>query len=94
MVSKNYSAELQLNKAIANTSDTEAFLDLQFFISNNIVSTKIYDKLDDFNFEIVNFPFLGCNVPRSTPYRVYISQLSRLLEHLAMLLTSTIAIKC
>ena len=25
---------------------------------NDIVSSKIYDKRDDFNFEIVNFPFL------------------------------------
>ena len=38
--------ELQLNKA--NTSDTEAaFLDLRLSISNDIVSTKIFDKRDD-----------------------------------------------
>ena len=56
MVSQIYPSELQLNKA--NTSDTEAeFLDLHLSISNDIVSTKIYDKLDDFHFEIVNFPF-------------------------------------
>ena len=46
-------------------------------ISNNIVSTKIYDKRDDFDFEIVNFPFLDGDVPRSTFYGVYISQLIR-----------------
>ena len=57
MVSQIYPSELQLNKA--NTSDTEAaFLDLHLSISNDIVSTKIYDKHDDFDFEIVNFPFL------------------------------------
>ena len=40
------------------TSDTEAsFLGLHLFISNDIVSTKIYDKRDDLAFEIVNFPF-------------------------------------
>ena len=44
-------------------------------ISNDSVSTKIYDKRDDFDFEIVNFPFLDGDVPRSTSYRVYISQL-------------------
>ena len=44
-------------------------------ISNDIVSTKIYNKHDDFDFEIVNFPFLDGAVPRSTSYRVYISQL-------------------
>ena len=46
-------------------------------ISNDIVSTKIYDKGDDFDFEIVNFPFLDGEFPRSTSYGVYISQLIR-----------------
>ena len=60
------------------TYDTEAaFLDLHLSISNDIVSTKIYDKRDDFDFEIVNFPFLDGDVPRSTSYGVYISQLIR-----------------
>ena len=57
MVNQIYPPELQLNKA--NTSDTEApFLDLHLSISNGFVSSKIYDKLDDFDFDIVNFPFL------------------------------------
>ena len=56
MVSQIYPSELQLNKA--NISDTEAsFLDLHLSISYDIVSTKIYDKRDDFDFEIVNFSF-------------------------------------
>ena len=56
MVSQIYPSELQLNKA--NTSDTKTeFLDLHLSISNDIVSTKIHDIPDDFNFEIVNFPF-------------------------------------
>ena len=46
-------------------------------ITNGIVSSKIYDKRDDFNFEIVNFPFLDGDVPRSPSYGVYISQLIR-----------------
>ena len=46
-------------------------------IANGIVSSKIYDKRDDFNFEIVNFPFLDGDVPRSPSYGVYISQLIR-----------------
>ena len=57
----------------------------------------IYDKRDDFDFGIVNFPFLDGDVPRSTSYGVYISQLNKtfvLLEHLAMLLTSTLPINC
>ena len=62
----------------ADTSDTEApFLDLHLSISNGFVSSKVYDKRDDFDFDIVNFPFLDGDVPRSTSYGVYISQLIR-----------------
>ena len=46
-------------------------------IHNDIVSTKIYDKRDEVDFEIVNFPFLDGYVPESTSYGVYISQLIR-----------------
>ena len=76
MVSQIYPTELQLNNA--NSSDTEApFLDLNLSITDGIVSSKIYDKWDDFNFEIVNFPFLDGDIPRSTSYGLYISQLIR-----------------
>ena len=88
MVNRIYPPELQLNKA--NTSDTEApFLDLHLSISNRFVSSKIYDKRDDL---LVNFPFLDGDVPRSTFYGVYISQL-RLLECLVMWLISMPVIK-
>ena len=46
-------------------------------ITKGIVSSKIYDKKDDFNCEIVNVPFLDGDVPRSPFYGVYISQLVR-----------------
>ena len=61
MVNQIYPPELQLNKA--NTSDTEAqFLDLHLSITNGFVSSKICDKRDDFDFHIVNFPFLDSDV--------------------------------
>ena len=57
MVGQIYPNELQFNKA--NSPDAEApCLDLNLSITNGIVSSKIYDKRDDFNFEIVKFPFL------------------------------------
>ena len=76
MVGQIYPTELQFNEA--NSSDTEApFLDLNLSITNGIVSSKIYDKRDYFYFEIVNFPFLDGDVPRSPSYGVYISHLLR-----------------
>ena len=51
MVSQIYPPELQLNTI--NTSDTEAsFLNLHLSLSNDIVSTKIYYKRDDFGLNI------------------------------------------
>ena len=76
MVDRMYPRELKLNRA--NSSDTEApFFYLNLCISNGTVSTKIYDKRDNFDFDIVNFPFLDGDVPRYTSYGVYISQLIR-----------------
>ena len=75
MVNQIYPSELQLNKA--NSSDTDPFLDLHLSISNGFVSSKIYDKRDDFDFDIVNFPFLDGDIPRRPSYGVYISQLIR-----------------
>ena len=73
---KQYSKK-KINNSNWNYSGLIAFLDLHLSISNDIVSTKIYDKRDDFDFEIVNFPFLDGDVPRSTSYGVYISHLIR-----------------
>ena len=74
MVGRTYPPELQLNKG--NASDTEApFLDLHLSISNGFVSSKIYYKRDDFDFDRVNFPFFSDgDVPCPTSYGVYISQ--------------------
>ena len=93
MVSQIYPSELQLNKA--NTSDTEAaFLDLHLSISNYIVSTKIYDKRDDFDFEIVNFPFFMVMLLALHPMESISLNSFILLEHVAMLQTSTLTINC
>ena len=72
MVSQIYPSELLLNKT--NFSYKEAaFLDLLLSISSDKVSTKIYDKRHDFDYEIVDFPFLYGDVPRTTSYGVSLS---------------------
>ena len=52
-------------------------LDLHLSISNGFVSSKTYYKLDDYDFDIINYPVLDGDVPRSTSYGVNISQLTR-----------------
>ena len=69
-----YPSELTVEKA--NKSDHLAdYLDLTFIIDNGgKLSTRLYDKRDDFDFHIVNFPFLSSNIPSFPSYGVYISQ--------------------
>ena len=44
---------------------------LNLSIHNDIVSKKIYDKRDDYNFDNVNFTFLDVDVPQRPSYGVY-----------------------
>ena len=63
-----------MNKA--NSSETEALvLDFHLSILDGFILCKMYDKRDDFDFEIINFPYLDGYVPRRASYGVYISEL-------------------
>ena len=71
-----YPNELVLNKE--NVSDDKAsFLDMQIEIIDKRFVTKLYDKRKDFNFQIVNFPYLCGNIPKKQSYGVFISQIIR-----------------
>ena len=76
-VKEIYPSQLTVKKA--NRSDYLAdYLGLTFIIdSGGELSTRLYDKRDDFEFHIVNFPFLSSNIPSGPSYGVYISQLIR-----------------
>ena len=72
-----YPAELEIKNT--TESNTSAFyLDLLLSIGRDgQLRTSLYDKRDDFNFHITNFPFLSSNIPSSPAYGVFISQLIR-----------------
>ena len=71
-----YPKELKLVKSNSDSCHTP-FLDLDITIENGSLITKIYDKRDDFDFPIVNFPFLEGDIPLATSNGSYISQLVR-----------------
>ena len=69
-----YPVELEI-KETTDDQYHSSFLDLLLEIDNDSrLRVNIYDKRDDFNFDIVNFPFLCGNIPQSPSYGVYISQ--------------------
>ena len=71
-----YPAEPKLNKAITSDKDT-SFLDLNIKGIGSDIHTSVYDKRDDFEFPIVNIPWLSGDVPRLPSYGIYISQFVR-----------------
>ena len=73
---KIYPKEMQLNKE--NRDDQRAtFLDLNECIVDSKIVVSVYDKRDDYNFEIVNYPHLSGNIPLKAAYGVFSSQLIR-----------------
>jgi hypothetical protein len=76
-VDRIYPIELEI-KDTTDTDRSASYLDLHLEIENEArLRTKLYDKRDDFNFPIVNFPFICSNIPAAPAYGVYISQMIR-----------------
>ena len=72
-----YPNELEI-KDTTECSTSASYLDVLLKLdTNGKLTTQLYDKRDDFNFAIVNFPYLCSNIPASPAYGVYISQLIR-----------------
>jgi hypothetical protein len=79
-VDRIYPNELEI-KDTTDTDRSASYLDLHLEIdSEGRLRTKLYNKKDDFNFHIVNFPFISINIPAAPAYGIYISQLIRYLE--------------
>ena len=76
-VDRIYPIELEI-KDTTDTDRSASYFDLPLEIdSKGRLRTKLYDKRDDFNFPIVNFPFICSNIPAAPAYGVYISQMIR-----------------
>ena len=72
-----YPAELEI-KDTTESNTSASYLDLLLSIeSDGQLRTSLYDKRDDFNVHITNFPFLSSSIPSSPAYGVFISQLIR-----------------
>jgi hypothetical protein len=72
-----YPPELVI-KETTDTASSASLLDLYLeFDDSGQLSSKMYDKRDDFNFKIMHFPNMCRNIPASPAYGAYISQLIR-----------------
>ena len=66
-----YPPELEI-KDTTKSNTSASYLDLLLSIGKDgQLRTPLYDKRDDFNFHITNFPFLSSNIPSSPAYGVF-----------------------
>ena len=73
-VSSIYPKELELNETTESNTWC-SFLDLFLFNDDGDLKCQVYDKRDDFNFDIVNYPFMDSNIPIGPAYGVCVSRL-------------------
>ena len=66
-----------INKTNISVRKT-TFLDLTISIYRGKFYIKLYDIRNDYNFEVINYPFLDGNIPKGQSYGIFISQLVRL----------------
>ena len=72
-----YPPELEI-KDMTESNTSASYLDLFLSIGREVqLHTSLYDRRDDFNFHITNFPFLSSNIQSSPANGVFISQLIR-----------------
>ena len=68
--------ELEIKETM-ETAASSSYLDCYLYIDNEKLTIRLYDRRGDFNFPIINFPFLSSNIPSAPAYGVYVSQLIR-----------------
>ena len=63
VLSDIYPAEMIINKTNISTCKT-TFLDLNISIYMGRFYVQLYNKSTDYNFEVINYPFLDGNIPK------------------------------
>ena len=89
---EKYPFQLTVQNAYKSDNHLADYLDLAFVIdSRGKLSARLYDKRDDVDFHIVNFPILSSNIPSGPSYGVHISQLIRYMQDAHTMMISDIA---
>ena len=71
-----YPQDLEIKLESNNTQEV-TYLDLKIKSENSTLNFSVYDKRDDFSFDIVNFPYIDSCIPKKSAFGVYYSQLIR-----------------
>ena len=77
ILSEIYPPEMIVNNTNISVRKTN-FLDLTISIYRGKFNVKLYDKRNDYTFDVINYPYLDGNIPKGQSYGIFISQLVRL----------------
>ena len=88
-----YPRELEI-KETTETAASSSYLDCYLYIDSGKLTTRLFDKRDDFNFPIVKFSFLNINILSAPAYGVYVSHLSVMPEPVQIIRISWSVGKC
>ena len=75
-----YPPSLTLNKSNEDSINNCSFLDLNISIIDHKFQIKVYNKMDDYNFRVITFPYLDSNILTSVCYSVYFGEVLRYLR--------------
>merc|ERR1712074_420037 len=67
---------LEIKLESDNTQEV-TYLDLKIKSENSTLNFSVYDKRDNFSFDIVNYPYIDSCIPKKSALGVYTSQLIR-----------------
>lgn len=75
-----YPRSLILNKSNNSSILNSSFLDLNVSVCDNEFVTKVYNKIDDYDFRVITFPFLESNIVTTVCYSVFFGEVLRYLR--------------
>ena len=71
-----YPRDLEIKLESNNTLEV-TYLDLKIKSENSLLNFSVYDKREDFSFDIVNYPYIDSCIPKKSALGVFYSQLIR-----------------
>ena len=75
-----YPRSLVLNKSNSSSVLNSSFLDLNVSVVNHEFNVKVYNKVDDYDFRVITFPFLESNIVTTVCYSVFFGEILRYLR--------------
>ena len=76
LIPQIYPVDLEVERS-GNNNKVVCYLDVKIVITENGIHTKVYNKVEDFDFPVVTFTFPSGNIPIYIGYNIFYGQVLR-----------------